>query len=862
MKTLYSFILCFLVFGLSAKDRSRNESTTPTMTEKAISAGFNHTLIIQESNVFAWGENTFGQLGDGTFGPTGIQVPVLNLDHIIAVSAGRRHSMALRADGAVFVWGDNTFGQLGTGGPASPVPVQVSGVSDIIDIQAGDFHCLALKSDGTVISWGANSNGELGQGTITATAGPGNVVDPTGTGNLSGITLISAGARHSLAILDGNVLAWGDNTNAQLGRFPAMANSSLPLYIETGKFFSVRNLNNIISLSAGHTHSMAIDVEGQLWTWGEGVFGQLGIGPVNPSDPATFRRRRAVNVASKVRTMAAGATHSIYVDSQGELHFFGSNFLGQLGIPPTATRVFNDSTVSFNRVAALACGSDFTILLRSDGTIMGSGDNAHEQLGAIPGPPFSAVFTTFFNKVDRIAQIANQANSFVLKSDGTVWSFGDKDYVGFTTSNHVTTATQIPTLSNIIAIGATNNTGMALEVDGNVWVWGKNTSGECGQGTTTSLYTTPTLITGLSDIIYLDGTIQGSLYGSNACAIDVSGDLYAWGNNRKYVLGDGSNTDRLSPVRSTLTSKDFSVSMSDGNTFVLNADNTVELWGSKTSDGSTYTGTVLSTVRSLNTTEKIKTISTTRDLRMALVTNGTIVLWGKSGPNSPNFFRVCGGSSPYDEMEYPSIMNTSPTSFAPIQNVKSIESGDDVGFFICADGDTQGWGENQYGHLGRGYRSTEEYIPSSISCKASGYTTSMYSSISFEHHALANESTTRITSWGNNNYSQTSVPKDKKRPYVLGCSTAMRLAFFEDPQEGINLSIYPNPATTEINIHLGEDVEEDFWYQLMDTSGRSISSGQGTNGQGNLKIDQLEPGIYFLKVQTKDLSDTRRVIIQ
>ncbi len=862
MKTLYSILLSsLLVVGLTAKDRSRNESTTPTMTEKAISAGFNHTLVIQEGQVFAWGENTYGQLGDGTLSPTGIQVPALNLDHIIAVSAGRRHSMALRADGAVFVWGDNTHGQLGTGGPASSIPVQLTAVSDIIDIQAGDYHCLALKSDGTIISWGANTNGELGQGTISASAGPGNVIDPTGSGNLSGITLISAGARHSLALLDGNVLAWGDNSNTQLGRFSAMANSSIPIYIETGKFFSIKNLENIIALSAGETHSMATDVEGQLWTWGEGVYGQLGVGPVDLSNPATYRKRRATKVASKVRTMAAGNTHSIYVDGTGELHFFGANFLGQLGISPVASRIFSDSTVNFDRVVALACGADFTILLRSDGSVMGAGDNAHEQLGPIPGPPSTPVFTNFFNKVDRIAQVANQSNSYVLKSDGTVWSFGHKDYLGDTSSTHISTPRQIPTLSNIIAIGATNKTGMALDVTGKIWAWGENTSGSCGQGVSTSLFTSPVHISSLFDIIYIDGTIQGNLLGSSACAIDVNGDLYTWGINEDYILGDGTDIKRLSPVRASITSKDFSVSMSEGNTFVLNADNTVEVWGHWTNDGSTSSG-IYNLLRGINTTSKIKSISTTRQLRMALTVNGTVEIWGNTSVNSPNFFKICKGSYPYDRINYPSSIYEDPSSPTLINNVRFIESGDYVGYFIKADGNTWSWGQNREAQLGRGYFSTDEYLPSPISCKAPGYGVSMYTSISFEHHSLANQSNYEIQSWGANNFSKTGQPINKKSPYVLACTTAMKINFFDEPIESINLRTYPNPATSEINIHLGEGIEEDFGYQLIDTSGRSLRTGRGTKGHSNIKVHDIQPGIYFLKIQGTDFSKTQRVIIQ
>lgn len=861
-RSLIYLVLILSLHTLLAKDRDRNASTTPAMTEKAISAGFNHTLIIQEGVVFAWGENIYGQLGDGSFSTTAAGVPVAGLDHIIAVSAGRRHSMALRADGKVFIWGDNTYGQLGAVGAGSAIPIQLSGVSDIIDIQAGDFHCMALKSDGTVITWGINNLGELGQGFFSPSAPPGSVVTSSGTGVLNGVTLISAGARHSLAIKDGRVLGWGDNYNTQLGRLPSSFTSrNRPIAVRKKIGFFPIPLTDIISLSAGETHTMATDVEGNLWTWGEGVFGQLGIGgPIDPLDPTTYRRQDAVNVASKVRTMAAGYSHSTFIGSKGELHFFGANFHGQFGVPLTTTRVLSDSTVSYDKSVALACGSDFTIILKSNGSLVGAGDNAHTQFGVHPGPPAISSFVPFFNKTDRIAQLVNQENSFILRADGTVWSFGHKDYLGFSASGHVSTPMQIPGLSDIIALGATNKNAFALTVDGKVYAWGENDSGVCGQGTTTSLYTTPILIAALNDIVYIDGTIQGftSSDGSSACAIDVNGDLYAWGNNWKYALGDGTNTDRLTPVRSTLTSKDFSVSMSKGNTLVLNADNTVEVWGDWDTDGAVFTGLSYTPKKIINSTSRFKSISSTREIRMALTVDGKIELWGESDSNSPNFFKICKGASPYYEVAFPSRAYESPSSSTQIDNVKFLESGDYIGYFIKADGSTWSWGANSEGQLGIGYESSEEVSPVEVSCTAPGYSVSMYSAVSSEHHALANLSGREIQSWGPNTEGQVGNGYASGYP-VLSCNTAMRIT---NPVLGIENSqvlIYPNPTSEILHVELSDEMMNGITeLRLIDASGRSLYSQDDISSEMNLDVSRLDAGIYILEVG----SVKRRILIK
>ena len=861
---ILTLMVLFLCATLLAKDRDRNKNTTPTLTEKALSAGFNHTLVIQEGEVFAWGENTYGQLGDGTSAPTGSSVLAIGLDHIIAVSAGRRHSLALRADGTVFAWGDNTYSQLGSVGSGSAIPVPVPGVSDIIDIQAGDFHCLALKSDGTVISWGTNALGELGRGFTSTSETPGNVIDASGTGNLKGITLISAGARHSLAILDGEVLAWGDNLNTQLGQSASVTVNSTPDFVMKGKFFTITRLDNIVSLSAGETHSLAIDTEGKLFSWGEGVFGQLGIGgPIDPLDPGTFRRRRAKEVASRVRTMAAGYNHSVFVDSQGELHFFGANFHGQFGIPLTTTRVEADSTVGYNKVVALACGTDFTLLLKSDGTIEGAGDNAHEQIGGGAGGSIP-VFQPFFNKVDRLAQIATQGNSFVLKSDGSVWAFGQKEYVGFGTGSDVATATQIPSLTDIIAIGGTLHNAFALRVDGQVYAWGENESGACGQGTTTALYTSPTLIPGLSDIIYVSGSVQGDfgcciVAKSHASAIDVNGELYMWGQNDNYELGTGATTRALSPTKVTAAGKVFSTSLARHNTFALYADNTVKAWGRRDNSGTTaspFGPTYVTTPTGVVTTAKIKAMSADRDARLALTPEGQVLVWGTVNYFSyPGFFDICQLGPGRTGVRVPTLIFEDDVNPILMSNVKFVTVGDSFAALIKADGSAWTWGRNNFGQLGKGYTSSSDAIPQNITCSTSGYPTAMFTALSGEEHVLANEASIAIKSWAFNNKGQVGpgYVSPPSSPRVLFCVVAARVASsdpvapMETPAEQV--LIYPNPTHETLHIQLTTEITEQATeLRVIDMNGKTILLRKEITPKMTLQVDQLGTGLYILQV--------------
>src|SRR6266478_2923525 len=124
-----------------------------------------------------------------------------------------------RGQGTVSAWGDNSFGELGNGtNTTSNTPVQTSGITGVTAIAGGGFHSLALKSDGAVWAWGYNGDGELGNGTNTDSNTPVQVLGPGGVGFLTGVTALAVGCRHSLALKsDGTVWAWGYNGFGQLG---------------------------------------------------------------------------------------------------------------------------------------------------------------------------------------------------------------------------------------------------------------------------------------------------------------------------------------------------------------------------------------------------------------------------------------------------------------------------------------------------------------------------------------------------------------------------------------------------------------------------------------------------------------------
>jgi len=136
---------------------------------RGVSAGYWHSLaLLNDGSVWAWGDNGYGQAGVPRYSSFLLfpeRIP--ELSGVTAVSAGHRHSLALKADGTVWAWGYNDLGQIGDGTTTNrPSPVQVGGLTGVVAVSAGTYHSLALKSDGTVVAWGDHSSGQLGTGTV------------------------------------------------------------------------------------------------------------------------------------------------------------------------------------------------------------------------------------------------------------------------------------------------------------------------------------------------------------------------------------------------------------------------------------------------------------------------------------------------------------------------------------------------------------------------------------------------------------------------------------------------------------------------------------------------------------------------
>jgi alpha-tubulin suppressor-like RCC1 family protein len=291
----------------------------------AVAAGLYHSLGIQaDGTLYAWGYNLFWQLGriDQTdrFTPT----MVVAQPKWRSVAAGDQHSLGIATDGSLYYWGSGpgigVNHPLGNNSDPLQTPTKVNADTDWVAIAAGRKHSLALKANGSLWAWGANDHYQLG--VITTPTIPSFESSPTqlGLGN-NGIVYmaVACGYYHTLALMtDGSLIAWGDNTYGQLG----VGNTVPGMFLQR-----VGTDNNWVAVAAGQYHSLALKADGSLYAWGRNNGGQLGQGNTTQQNSPQLVGTGYVAVAR-----GEGAYQVMAIKKNGSLWCWGSNWFGQLGL--------------------------------------------------------------------------------------------------------------------------------------------------------------------------------------------------------------------------------------------------------------------------------------------------------------------------------------------------------------------------------------------------------------------------------------------------------------------------------------------------------------------------------------------------
>jgi uncharacterized repeat protein (TIGR01451 family) len=472
-------------------------------------------------------------LGDGTttqrLTPVNVSGPV---NGITAITGGNYHTCALTNTGGARCWGDNYFGELGDGTTTNRLtPINVSGLtSGVTAITGGNFHTCAITSVAGAKCWGDNYNGQLGDGTAGTSFHPVAVIGLT-----SGVKAISTGSVHTCAVTNiGGAKCWGYNGDGELGD-GTMTIRLVPV-----------NVNGLTSsaaaISAGGKHTCVLTSAGGIKCWGRNAFGQLG-------DGTTTNRLTPVDVSgltNGVTAIAVGSVHTCALTSTGGVKCWGWNSNGQLGDGTTTQRLTPvDVSGLTSGVTAIATINDHNCALTSAGGVKCWGWNSGGQLG-------DGTTTQRLTPVDVsgltsgvIAIAAGGSHTCALTSAGGVkcWGWNSSGQLGDgTTTIRLTPVNVIGLTSGVTAIATGNGHTCALTSTGSAKCWGGNDFGQLGDGTTTDRFT-PVNVSGLTSNV---GAIAAGGY--HTCALTSAGSAKCWGGNDFGQLGDGNPIFRTTPV--------------------------------------------------------------------------------------------------------------------------------------------------------------------------------------------------------------------------------------------------------------------------------------------------------------------------
>jgi len=530
-----------LCWGENWDGQLGNGSTTSSLTPVPVSAlqtgvtaiadgSYHACALTVDGAVLCWGNNEFGQLGNGTFTGSSVPVPVSGLSiGITAISAGDHHTCAVTASGGALCWGNNQSGQLGNGSAASSIatPVPVAGLATgIRAISTRYDHTCAVTADGSALCWGENGNGQLGNGGTTDSRVPVAV-----SGLSSGVAAIAAGGFHSCAVSDvGDVLCWGPNAYGALGD-GTESNSSVPVPVSGLP-------GGAIAITAGAGHSCALADSGAAFCWGANSNGQLGSGGVARLPVPVEIPRLANGVAS----LSLGYSHTCVATTVGGVLCWGANQSGQLGDGSmTASTVPVAVSGLSTGIAAVAVSAEFpaaySCALTTTGGVLCWGNNSYGQLGNGSTSDSSVPVAVSGLPSGVVSIVAGANHTCALNSTGGVWCWGYQLANGSTSDSSVPVAVSgLP--SGVVSIVAGSYHTCALTSSGEVWCWGYR----LGNGSTLDS-AVPFAVSGLPS-----GVVSITAGAYHTCTLIASEEVWCWGYNDSSQLGNAGRDDSYVPV--------------------------------------------------------------------------------------------------------------------------------------------------------------------------------------------------------------------------------------------------------------------------------------------------------------------------
>lgn len=696
-------------------------------------------------NLWAWGEGFYGELGNGSVGTLAEPVPVSLPASLAltAVTAGASVDFALDSDGRAWGWGNNGFGQVGDGTTNDtnlPTHVAMPAGVRLTQVSSGHDHALALDSTGRAWAWGRNLSGQLGDGTTVNSSTPVQVTMPAGVS----FAQVAAGGDFSLGLDGGGrVWTWGYNSDGELGD-GSTSQQTTPVLAQLPPGTA------ITAVAGGGYHALALDSTGRVWAWGFNASGQLGDGTTTSSSTPV---QVAMPSGIAVTGIAGAENHSIARASDGTAWAWGNGTFGTLGNGatdnhPTPVQVSMPSGAGFTQIGACP-GAYHTLAVDATGRAWGWGDDSSGELGdggtAAQDAPVAVHMPSgvLFTSVD-----AGSYHSIALDTNGHAWTWGASDVAG----NGMQTESDTPAPGTatdghtFTSLAAGSEDSFGLDPSGHAWAWGVNQDGQLGNGSTTT-EPAPVAVQMPANVT-LTSVVAGaaSFYAS---ALDTTGHVWAWGQNDDGELGDGTTTSSAVPVPVTMPNGVTFTKIAAGNSHTLALDTTGHLWAwgyggdGELGDGSTVSSSVPVevttppdvTFSAIAAGGSVRTLFfAAGDWSLAVDTSGRVWSWGFNNDG---------------ELGNGTTTNTSlPLPLAQPLNVASVAAGSDFSLALDSSGDAWAWGHSYWGTLGNGSGG------SSGSFSAQPVAVTMPQGVTFSalaaggDHALALDREGRAWAWG------------------------------------------------------------------------------------------------------------------
>ncbi len=638
----------------------------------ADAGAYSNVIVVDTSgNLWAWGNNSVGSLGDGTTVAKSSPVQIGTLTNWSKVSVGALVCLAVKTDNTLWAWGNNNVGQLGDSSTVNKSsPVQIGTLTNWNTAIIHASNAVAIKTDGTLWTWGVASNGALGNGTTTPAQS-----SPIQVGTLTTWSAGSAGGLFGHAISNvGALWGWGTNAQGSLGD-GTTTNRSSPVQIGT--------LTNWSKISSGTSFWLAIKTDGTLWACGQNQVGQLGDGTTtNRSSPVQ------IGTLNTWVEVSAKATSSSARKSDGTVWVWGFNGNLILGLGDNTDRSSPVQLGIRSDYTKTAMGLNASLFITSDGynwsafVTAGSGQNGPSGYST---PQALAISTTKYASAQR-----NNNQIIAVSTDGKLWSWGlnSSGQLGDGTTNDASLPVQIGTLTTWASAARNGlSTSMAIKQDGTLWAWGNNTYGNLGNNTwgqaNQNLY---------FPVPFTDRQYSDMSYGTAAYFVS-NGALYACGNNNYKEVGDGTTVWASSPVQIGTQTNWSKVAAGDQYGLAIKTDGTLWSWGIRAGYVQGPEVTNITNTSSFSSPVLIPITYGTAprgvsyDSALTLSINNYLFGWGRNAEGEV-------GDGTYNKVTASLMLGTSTWSKAISGTLHSIAIG--------SDGTLWTWGRNNEGQLGTG----------------------------------------------------------------------------------------------------------------------------------------------------------------